>query len=50
MVLELYRVGSGQLVNKQKSAVFFSANCIAESKEVFHQGSEILSEALSEKY
>lgn len=49
-VLELYRMGSGQLVNKQKSAVFFSSNCANESKQVFRQGSEILSEALGEKY
>jgi hypothetical protein len=25
-ILELYRTGSGQMVNKQKSAIFFSTN------------------------
>lgn len=49
-ILEMYRVGSGQLVNKEKSAVFFSANCDEETKHSVHDASGIATEALMEKY
>jgi hypothetical protein len=49
-ILEVYRRGSGQLVNKAKSAIFFSKNCSEEMKEAMHRGLDIESEALMEKY
>jgi hypothetical protein len=49
-VLERYRIGSGQMVNKNKSAIFFSANATDEMKLAVHQGTEIPTEALVEKY
>jgi hypothetical protein len=48
--LETYLQGSGQLVNRAKSAVFFSANCTNEMKSQVHAHSGISSEALVEKY
>jgi hypothetical protein len=49
-ILETYRIGSGQLVNKDKSAVFFSANCTDEMKAEVHELAGISTEALVEKY
>jgi hypothetical protein len=49
-ILETYRRGSGQLINKQRSAVFFSANCDRDTKETVKSSLQIESEALSEKY
>jgi hypothetical protein len=49
-ILERYRLGSGQMVNKQKSAIFFSANSVEDMKLVVHQETEIPTEALVEKY
>jgi hypothetical protein len=49
-ILELYRLGSGQMVNRGKSAIFFSSNCIDEMKTGVHTVSGIVSEALVEKY
>uniref|UniRef100_A0A8R7R6G8 Reverse transcriptase domain-containing protein n=1 Tax=Triticum urartu TaxID=4572 RepID=A0A8R7R6G8_TRIUA len=49
-VLERYRIGSGQMVNKQKSAIFFSGNSDDNMKAAIHQGTEITVEALVEKY
>jgi hypothetical protein len=49
-ILDDYNWGSGQLVNKQKSAVFFSSNCQAEKKEAVHNSLQITVEALGEKY
>jgi hypothetical protein len=49
-ILERYRMGSGQMVNKQKSAIFFSANSVEDMKLVVHQETEIPTEALVEKY
>uniref|UniRef100_A0A8R7VKS3 Reverse transcriptase domain-containing protein n=1 Tax=Triticum urartu TaxID=4572 RepID=A0A8R7VKS3_TRIUA len=49
-VLERYRIGSGQMVNKQKSAIFFSGNSYDNMKAAIHQGTEITVEALVEKY
>jgi hypothetical protein len=48
--LENYRIGSGQMVNKQKSAIFFSANADDYMKRPVHQGTEIPTEAVVEKY
>jgi hypothetical protein len=49
-ILELYNRGSGQLVNKQKSAVSFSENCDDESRQEVHESLQIPTEALGEKY
>jgi hypothetical protein len=37
-ILERYIIGSGQMVNKQKSAIFFSANTDDDMKQAIHQG------------
>ena len=49
-ILDLYHRGSGQLVNKQKSTVFFSANCEDETKKLVLETLGINSEAVGEKY
>lgn len=49
-ILQAYQQGSGQMVNTQKSAIFFSANCVDPSKEEVMQITGINNEALSEKY
>jgi hypothetical protein len=49
-ILDQYRVGSGQLVNRNKYAVFFSSNCTDEMKVEVHTLSGIEAEALVEKY
>jgi hypothetical protein len=46
----VYSRGSGQLVNRDKSAVFFSKNCDDDMKEAIRQGLFIEQEALAEKY
>ncbi|XP_062213692.1 uncharacterized protein LOC133914648 [Phragmites australis] len=45
-----YNRGSGQLVNKQKSAIYFSPNCEQEAKEEVHGSLQIPNEALGEQY
>jgi hypothetical protein len=49
-ILEDYNTGSGQLVNKHKSAVFFSANTKSEVKASIQSILGIPTEALGEKY
>lgn len=49
-ILEIYHRGSGQLVNKQKSAIFFSQNCSDIMKAEVHGSLGIATEALVEKY
>lgn len=49
-ILEEYSRGSGQLVNKDKSAIFFSSNCSAEAKQEVRSALQIDTEALAEKY
>lgn len=49
-ILEAYNQGSGQLVNKQKSAIFFSPNCQQGNKDEVHTSLQIPNEALREKY
>lgn len=49
-ILEDYNKGSGQLVNKHKSAIFFSPNCEEESKEAVKESLQITTEALGERY
>jgi hypothetical protein len=49
-ILNLYNRGSGQLVNKAKSAVFFSGNCDEAVKHDVLEGLQIPTEALGEKY
>ena len=49
-ILENYNRGSGQLVNKAKSAVFFSPNCDQQCKEQVHGSLGITTEALGERY
>lgn len=49
-ILNDYHRGSGQLVNKQKSAILFSTNCQQGNKEEVHTSLQISTEALGEKY
>lgn len=49
-ILEDYNRASGQLVNKSKSAVFFSPNCDEECKVQVHSCLQIPTEALGERY
>jgi hypothetical protein len=49
-ILDIYKNGSGQMVNSAKSAIFFSKNCTEEMKIAMHSGLEIEAEALVEKY
>jgi hypothetical protein len=49
-ILETYHRGSGQMVNKHKSAIFFSGNCTGDQKAVVHTASGISTEAKIEKY
>jgi len=49
-ILELYHRGSGQLVNYDKSAVFYSKNCHEELKHAVSSALHIQNEALAEKY
>lgn len=48
--METYNRGSGQLVNKDKSAIFFSSNCDERVKQEFRHELHIETEALSDKY
>jgi hypothetical protein len=45
-----YNKGSGQLVNKQKSAIFFSPNYEQECKQEVQAILQIPNEALGERY
>jgi len=49
-ILDIYSRGSGQLVNRDKLAVFFCNNCDDQMKEVIRVGLDIQNEALAEKY
>lgn len=49
-ILDLYNRGSGQLVNRDKSAIFFSANCDNACKREVREVLHIDMEALAEKY
>ena len=49
-ILDIYHRASGQLVNKQKSAVFFSANADSEMRQQVKASLLIEKEALGEKY
>ena len=49
-ILDTYLAGSGQLVNKAKSAVFFSGNCDVQTRHVVQRCLGIDKEALDEKY
>jgi hypothetical protein len=49
-ILDDYNKGSGQLVNKQKSAIFFSPNCEQECKAEIQTVLQIPNEALGGKY
>ena len=49
-ILEARKIGSGQLVNPAKSAIFFSRNYSAEAKTEVTQCLNIEREALEEKY
>lgn len=48
-ILETYSRGSGQMVNRDKSTIFFSKNCTLGMKEVT-VALDIHKEALTEKY
>jgi hypothetical protein len=49
-ILETYQKGSGQMVNKNKSAILFSRNCEDDMKTIVHAALGISSEAKIEKY
>jgi len=49
-ILDGYNKGSGQSVNKQKSAIFFSANSEQECKQEVQAILQIPNEALGERY
>lgn len=49
-ILGIYSKGPGQLVNKEKSAVFFSSNCQEADKDEVRSILQIETEALAEKY
>jgi hypothetical protein len=49
-ILADYNRGSGQLVNKNKSAIFFSPNCEQVCKDDVHMSLQIPTEALGERY
>lgn len=49
-VLETYNRGSGQMVNREKSAIFFSKNCSSDAKKEVQQCLDIRNVALAEKY
>ncbi|XP_044342365.1 uncharacterized protein [Triticum aestivum] len=49
-ILNIYNKGSGQLVNKSKSAIFFSSNSTDQMKEEVMHALDIRREALEEKY
>ncbi|KAG2555195.1 hypothetical protein PVAP13_9KG563530, partial [Panicum virgatum] len=48
--LDLYNRGSGQLVNKDKSVIFFNDNCDVSQKNEVRESLQIATEALGEKY
>lgn len=48
-ILDIYSRGSRQMINREKSAIFFSKNCSHEMKEVVRV-LDIHKEALVEKY
>jgi len=46
-ILNIYGRGSGQLVNKEKPAIFFSKNCGDDSKQEVREVLQIDTEALA---
>ena len=49
-ILEAYNKGSGQMVNRDKSAIFFSSNYKEEDKKEVFECLKITKEALEERY
>jgi hypothetical protein len=49
-ILDIYSKGSGQMINRDKSAIFFSKNCSNDSKVEVRNRLDIHREALAEKY
>jgi hypothetical protein len=49
-ILDIYSRGSRQQVNREKSVVFFSKNCLEVVKEVVWSELHIDTEALSDRY
>jgi hypothetical protein len=49
-ILEIYHRGSGQLINRQKSAIFFNTNCDQQVKDDVKASLQINTEALGERY
>ncbi|GJM96176.1 hypothetical protein PR202_ga12989 [Eleusine coracana subsp. coracana] len=50
MILDMNEQGSRQMVSREKSVVFFSANCSEDMKQEVQQELNIDKEALAEKY
>ena len=48
MILDRYQLGSGQMVNKDKSAIFFSSTSDEQMKHSVNEGTGISTEALVE--
>jgi ribosomal protein L21E len=48
--LKTYNLGSGQVVNKKKSTVFFISNCDEQVKQEFKHVLHIKTEDLPDKY
>lgn len=46
-ILDIYNRGSGQMVNRDKSAIPFSKNCSSEAKEEVQDRLDIHNEALA---
>jgi hypothetical protein len=49
-ILQMYNEASGQMVNREKSSIFFSSGILEENRDLVKQGLDIMVEAFSEKY
>jgi hypothetical protein len=49
-ILNKYQRGYGQMINRDKSAIFSSKNCSLDMKKEMWQGLDINKEALAERY
>jgi hypothetical protein len=49
-ILQMYNEASGQMVNREKSYIFFSSSILEENRDLVKQELDIMVEAFSEKY